>query len=105
MARSAALLVLPTPEATREKEAPPQPTAALLVQSLEDLRLAESVERALHAAGYGSLRAVQVTVHARRVILWGRVPSYYLKQLAQQTALAVPGAHEVGNGLEVIQPS
>jgi osmotically-inducible protein OsmY len=67
----------------------------------EDLCLAVHVERALCATGYGSLRGIAVTVHARLVILGGRVPSYYLKQLAQTTSLAVPGVRQVRNDLDV----
>lgn len=74
-------------------------------QRLEDLRLAERIERALRATGHRSLRAVAVAVCARVVILGGRVPSYYLKQLAQATALAVPGAHHIRNDLHVVQPT
>jgi osmotically-inducible protein OsmY len=73
-------------------------------QSREDFFLAERVERALRASGYRALRDVDVTVHARLIILDGRVPSYYLKQVAQATALAVPGARHVHNGLDVIPP-
>jgi hypothetical protein len=64
-----------------------------------------TVEGALCATGYGPLRAIEVTVHARLVILGGRVPSYYLKQVAQTTALAVPGARQIRNDLDVSQPS
>jgi osmotically-inducible protein OsmY len=99
MARSAALLILPSqPEADKDAR---QTGAQLLTQTLEDLHLAERVQRALYARGYRQLRDIQVTAHARLVILRGRVPSYYLKQLAQDTALAVPGAHQVRNDLEV----
>ena len=80
-------------------------TASFMKQSREDRRLAERVERALRATGYGSLRAVVVSVSARVVILLGRVPSYYLKQIAQATALTVPGAHQIHNGLDVIPPN
>ncbi len=73
--------------------------------NVEDLRLAERVKRTLRATGYGPLRGSEVTVHARLVILEGRVPSYYLKQVAQATALAVPGAHQVRNDLEVVKLS
>jgi hypothetical protein len=76
----------------------------LLPQSQEDLCLAERVERALRATGYGPLRGIAVTVQARLVILGGRVPSYYLKQVAQTTALAVPGACQVRNDLDVSRP-
>ena len=66
--------------------------------------LAECVERALRATGYGSLRGVEVTARERMVILKGRVPSYYLKQVAQAAALAVPGGHQIRNDLEVERP-
>ena len=82
------------------------PTSApLATQNLEDARLAERVARALRATGYGALRGVVISVSARVVMLLGRVPSYYLKQIAQATALAVPGAHQIHNGLEVVRPS
>ena len=79
-------------------------TALLLHQGQEDLDLAKCVERALRATGYGSLRGIKVTVRARDVILGGRVPSYYLKQVAQTTALTVPGARHVRNDLDVARP-
>ena len=59
---------------------------------------------ALRATGYGPLRCIEVTVHERLVILAGRAPSYYLKQVAQATALAVPGAHQIRNDLDVGRP-
>ena len=83
---------LPTREHPTEEIHAPQGTDRLQTQSLEDHRLAERVERALRATGYGAMRAVRVSVNARVVLLGGRVPSYYLKQLAQATALTVPGA-------------
>ena len=83
----------------------PKPLAlTALMQSLEFLRLAERIERALHATGYGALRDVEVVVNARIVRLVGRVSSYYLKQLAQVTALTVPGAHQIHNDLDVMPP-
>lgn len=73
--------------------------------SQEGPRLADRIERALRTAGYGPLRGIQVTVDARLVILGGRVPSYYLKQVAQETALTVPGTHQVRNDLDVDRSS
>jgi osmotically-inducible protein OsmY len=101
MGTSGALLILPTAGPTGEKETL-QETARLLSQRQEDLRLAERVERTLRATGYGPLRCIEVAVRARLVILTGRVPSYYLKQIAQTVALAVPGTHHVRNDLEVV---
>ena len=79
-----------------------QTTASLLTQSLEDLRLAERIERALHATGYSALRDIEIFVNARIVHLVGRVHSYHMKQIAQVTALAVPGTHQVHNDVDVI---
>jgi osmotically-inducible protein OsmY len=103
MTRAAALLITPARDYRGADEDTFQATDRLLSQSLEDLRLAERVEHALHATGYGSLRAVVVSVSARVVALLGRVSSYYLKQIAQETALAVPGAHQIHNGLDVVR--
>lgn len=75
------------------------------MQCLEDQRLAERVENALRTTGYGALHTVRVSVHARVIILEGRVSSYYLKQIAQATALAIPGAHQIRNGLDVVRPN
>ena len=77
-------------------------TAQLTTEILEDLRLVERTEHALHATGYGVLRDIEVFVNARVVRLVGRVPSYYLKQIAQVTALAVLGTHQIQNDLDVI---
>lgn len=97
MSQAADQLVLP--------RAQPDRGIAPEAQRLEDLRLAERVERALCATGYGFLRAARVSVVARKVVLEGQVPSYYLKQVAQATALAVPGVHLVRNDLDVGPPS
>jgi osmotically-inducible protein OsmY len=103
MAQSAALLIPPTREpAGKSLDAVPA-TAALLTQSPEDLRLAERVEHALRATGYWPLRGIEVLVNARIVCLEGRVPRYYLKQMAQVTALAVSGTQQVRNNLEVVK--
>jgi osmotically-inducible protein OsmY len=79
-------------------------TALLLQQRQEDLDLAERIEHVLRATGYGSLRGIEVTVRAGYVILGGRVPSYYLKQVAQTAALAVSGTWHVRNDLDVARP-
>jgi osmotically-inducible protein OsmY len=105
MSQAAALLILPTRDPTAAQGDASQSAAQLVAQGLEDLHLAERVERALSATGYAPLRGIAVTVQGRMVMLTGRVPSYYLKQLAQATALAVPGAKQVRNDLEVGRPS
>jgi osmotically-inducible protein OsmY len=76
-------------------------TAVHVTEILKDLRLTESVERALRETGHLPLRAVQVSSCGRLVILQGRVSTYYLKQIAQTAALGVPGVEMVCNDLEV----
>jgi osmotically-inducible protein OsmY len=105
MTQFAAPLIQPARERTDEETDAAQGTTLLPPRSQEDLCLAEHVERALRATGYGPLRGIEVTVRARLVILGGQVPSYYLKQVAQTTALAVPGTRQVRNDLEVSRPS
>jgi osmotically-inducible protein OsmY len=105
MAQSAAPPILPAPERTGEETGAAQRAALLLRQRQDDLGLAELVERALRATGSGPLRGIEVTVHAGFIILGGRVPSYYLKQVAQATALAVAGARQARNDLDVGRPS
>ena len=91
MAESAALCPLPC-----------RPDA-VLAESAEDFGLAQRVVRALGATGYLPLRAVEVSVHGRVTFLQGQVPSYYLKQLAQVCALAVPGVQELRNDCQVVR--
>jgi osmotically-inducible protein OsmY len=104
MAQPSALLSLPTHEPTGEESAAVQVTPRLQAQGPEDLALAERVACALRATGYKQLRDIEVTVQGRLVILAGRVPTYYLKQVAQTRAMAVPGAQQVRNDLEVGRP-
>ena len=105
MPQSATLQVLPTGKHPDEEKDAHQTTASLLTQNVEDLRLAARIGHALHASGYGVLRDIEVFVNARIVYLVGRVPSNYLKQMAQVTALAIPGTHQIHNALHVIPPS
>jgi osmotically-inducible protein OsmY len=100
MSQFAALSTLEHP--THETQVP-EATAQLPMQNLEDQHLAERVEHALHARGHFALYSTRVSVRARVVFLEGRVPSYYLKQLAQETARVVPGAHQIRNDLRVVQ--
>jgi osmotically-inducible protein OsmY len=105
MSRATALLMLPSHPRTGVEKDGSQTISSLLAQSMDDLRVAERVVRALRAIGYGPLRDIDVTVHARLVTLRGRVPSYYLKQVGHAAALCVPGVDQVRNDLEVGRPS
>jgi hypothetical protein len=52
--------------------------------------------------GRGSLFAI--TQVGRTVVIEGRVPSYYLKQLMQEAIKAVPGVTNVDNQVQVTWP-
>jgi osmotically-inducible protein OsmY len=78
-------------------------TALITRELLEDLRLAAQVQHALWSTGNAPLRSIEVQVEAHAVTLRGYVRTYYLKQLAQSVAQAVPGAQQVRNELEVIR--
>lgn len=47
------------------------------------------------------VRAVSCDYDQGVLVLRGRVPSYYCKQLAQETVAHVPGVTEVANAIEV----
>ncbi len=93
--------VLGLPPQQTQKDDEIERTAQLTKEIMDDLRIAAIVERALCSAGHAPLRAVEVWGDEGVVVLKGQVPSYYLKVLAQATALAVPGVDRVRNDLEV----
>jgi len=55
----------------------------------------------LRATGYLPLRDLEIFAAEGFVTLRGRVPSYYLKQVAQAAVLALPGVDAVRNELDV----
>jgi hypothetical protein len=99
MGRSTALVTLPCDDRTPAGDA----AALLVAQSLLYLCLAERIEGALRATGYPALRVVDVTVADQLVILDGRVPSYYMKQLAQAVAMEVATDRKLRNDLHVVR--
>jgi osmotically-inducible protein OsmY len=102
MAQSAALIVLPSGDRTGPEEEALRLTAALLTQSVEDLRLAERVQCALRSTGHRELRNTDVTVQTGVVTLIGRVSSCFLKQLAQTAVQGVTGIQRIQNDLVVL---
>lgn len=72
-----------------------------LAQCLADRRLARKIRLALHATGRNTLRRCEIAVYADVAVLRGRVPSFHLKQLAQESVLHVDGVARVENELRV----
>jgi hypothetical protein len=63
--------------------------------------LASVAFEALLRAGHGRLRWLSVSADGATVVLAGTVPSYYLKQLAQEAVLGLPGVGAVRNEIHV----
>lgn len=70
-------------------------------RELDPQTIQAAIQEALHRAGYGELRRVQVKCDGEAVTISGRVPTYYLKQLAQHVALDVAGIERIRNELHV----
>jgi len=61
----------------------------------------EAAEARLHRSKYIELRAISCEFDEGVLTLRGRVPSYYLKQMAQSLVDGIPGVAELDNQLEV----
>lgn len=66
-----------------------------------DSPLASKVTQQLQGTGHLRLRKVEVEEDQGHVTLRGRVPTYYLKQLAQTVAVSVGGVGGIRNELTV----
>ncbi len=64
-----------------------------------------NVQARLRQSPYPSLRRISCRLVGSGLILRGRVPSYYLKQVAQSVAVSVAGVPAVRNELEVYRTS
>jgi osmotically-inducible protein OsmY len=58
----------------------------------------------LRSNGYSALKNVSCTFEESSLILRGSVPSYYLKQLAQQTVAQLEGVYWIENQIQVVAP-
>jgi hypothetical protein len=81
-------LPLPTPNCVSSLS-PYQPSI--------DHKVAERLER----SGYRALREITSSTNNGVVCLMGLLPSYYLKQVAQELAIGVEGVRHVVNRIQV----
>jgi len=58
-------------------------------------------EATLRASGHHFLKGVACEFHEGVLVLRGRVPSYYLKQVAQTVVRQIDGVIQIDNRLEV----
>jgi hypothetical protein len=63
----------------------------------------QSAAEALQGCGVPALRTIVVEERNELLILQGRLPSYYLKQLAQETVLPFLAGRTIENKIVVIQ--
>ena len=82
----------------RRSECPAQPATS------HSLDLAEAAGQRLRQSGYRPLWTITCHYHEGMVFLRGRVNSYYLKQLAQETIRNVAGVEQIVNEIEVVFP-
>ena len=66
-----------------------------------DCCITVEIERRLRQYSYAALRYVEVAFREGTVKLSGRLPSFYLKQLAQTAARGVDGVEVIVNEIDV----
>jgi osmotically-inducible protein OsmY len=83
---------------------------ATLLNPSRDLRvsLRDAIESAAEArlrrSAYPEVGRVRCELHGGTLILWGRVSTFFLKQVAQAVVRGVEGVVDVDNQLEVVPP-
>lgn len=82
-------------------KAPAPPKNALTLGQ----RIRRRAEDRLRRSGYLAMSNVSCDAHEGVVYLYGRLPSYYLKQIAQAVAAGVEGVRRVVNRIEVCAPA
>jgi hypothetical protein len=63
--------------------------------------ITEVARAVLRQSAYSELRELSCDFSGGVLTIRGHVPTYYLKQLAQETVADVPGVVEIRNGVEV----
>ena len=63
--------------------------------------LVSSIERKIWSRTHGRVRDLRVEIAGHSLVLRGRVPTYYTKQLAQQGALEILTGKPIVNAIDV----
>jgi osmotically-inducible protein OsmY len=69
---------------------------------MDDEQILDQVRRTLDGSGYEQLRRVHAYCSHGRVILQGRISTYYMKQLAQELIRNVENIRDIDNDLRVV---
>jgi osmotically-inducible protein OsmY len=67
-------------------------------------KVAEDAECRLRRSAYPPLQTVNCEFREGVLFLRGRLPSYFLKQIAQETVARIEGVQQIANEVEVISP-
>lgn len=68
-------------------------------------RIGQIAEERLRNSPYAALRTISCQCHDGVLILEGRLPTYYLKQVAQSVMFDLDGVLEIANSIEVVRAS
>jgi osmotically-inducible protein OsmY len=77
---------------------------SLLHQSTPLAGVHELAERRLRGSSFLALRTIDCEYREGVLTLRGRLPTYYLKQVAQEVVAEVEGVERVSNSIEVVAP-
>jgi osmotically-inducible protein OsmY len=80
------------------------PDSATAETTADPPSLGRKIEDLLWCSGYLALRYVTCVASGEMLYLSGSVPSYYLKQIAQEIAAGVEGVNLVINSIQVTTP-
>jgi hypothetical protein len=69
---------------------------------LPEVAIIRRIERALRQSGYSAHRDVSCVALGQALYLRGCLPTYHLKQVAQELVARVAGAHRVINCIEIV---
>jgi osmotically-inducible protein OsmY len=76
-----------------------------LPRLLPRMNLAEWAESRLRSNPYLALKNISCRFHDGVLVLQGCLPSYYLKQVAQEVVAPLTGVERIENQIEVIAPA
>jgi osmotically-inducible protein OsmY len=66
--------------------------------------MADLAERCLRSNPYQALKNVSCDYRDGVLLLRGCLPSYYLKQVAQEAVASLEGVHRIDNQIQVVSP-
>ncbi len=69
---------------------------------LPDVKIAETAKHRILDQPHLTMQRLWCECDRGRLFLRGQVPSFYLKQLAQEAVVGLQGVHQVVNEIEVV---